>query len=105
MPVADGGVRVNAERSRAAEQLRRRLLAGVVAGIVVTAGIAIATLAASTSDLVHQQLLDRMEAMKDDLPKGPNGVPYYTAIDGETKFTCRLKSTKKVSLERSKVDE
>jgi methyl-accepting chemotaxis protein len=59
MPVADGGVRVNAERSRAAVKLRRRLLAGVVAGILITAGIAIATLAASTSELVHQQLLDR----------------------------------------------
>jgi methyl-accepting chemotaxis protein len=55
-------VRVSPSRSQAAEKLRRRLLAGVVAGILITAGIAIATLATSSAGLLRDELTDRATA-------------------------------------------
>lgn len=55
------------------------------------------------SDL-HQQMLDRMEAVKDKITEGPGKVPTYVCIDGENKYVFRLKSLKKVSIERTKTE-
>jgi methyl-accepting chemotaxis protein len=53
---------VNPSRSRAAEKVRRRVLAGVVAGILITTGIAVATLAASSAGLLERELSERAAA-------------------------------------------
>ena len=53
---------------------------------------------------LHAQLLERMEAHKDELEKDDNGVPIYTVIDGEWKKNFRLKSKTKVTCERKKLD-
>lgn len=51
-----------------------------------------------------QQMLDRMEAVKDQLESDGSG-PLYVVIDGEYKVTFRLKASRKVSMERSKVEQ
>jgi len=50
------------QRSTAAEQFRRRLVAAIVGGVLLTAGVAILTLAQGSSRLLHAQLADRAAA-------------------------------------------
>lgn len=53
---------MDVRRSRAAEKVRRRLVAGIVGGILLTAGIAIFTLARGSAELLREELHDRATA-------------------------------------------